>query len=150
MRWYRGYLENFAKYSYMLLNPKYGNFGMFFFPSTIIWIAVVVMLFMVQAGTFVSDSIRGFFFWSLINYNLQLPYFGFDIFGIDSLFMALTIATIVGLTMSFIGIMNGGHDNVKGRKFFYMIYILVYPILFAFFWFCAIMLHILKAKGKWR
>ena len=150
MRWYRGYLENFSKYSKMFLNPKFGNFGMFFFPSTIIWIAVVIMLFVVQVGSMVSDSIKSFIFWSLINYNIQLPNFGFDIFGIDSLFMALTIATVVGLTLSVIGIMTGGHDNVKGRKFFYVIYILAYPILFALFWFCAFMLHVFKAKGKWR
>jgi cellulose synthase/poly-beta-1,6-N-acetylglucosamine synthase-like glycosyltransferase len=150
MRWYRGYLENFAKYFYMFLNPKYGNFGMFFLPSTIIWIAVVVMLFIVQASSFVSDSIKGLFYWSLINFNLQMPTFGFDIFGIDSLFMALTIATVVGLTLSVIGIRTGGHDNVKGRKFFYVAYIMVYPILFAFFWFCAVMLHIFRVRGKWQ
>jgi poly-beta-1,6-N-acetyl-D-glucosamine synthase len=150
MRWYRGYLENFAKYFNLFLNPDYGNFGMFFLPSTIIWIAIVVVLFAVQMGSFAYDSARGLFYWSLINYELNFPSFGFNIFSIDSIFLSLTIATFIGLLLSWIGIKTGGSDNVKGRKFFYVIYIFVYPLLFAFFWFCAVMMHIFKVRGKWR
>jgi cellulose synthase/poly-beta-1,6-N-acetylglucosamine synthase-like glycosyltransferase len=150
MRWYRGYLENFAKYFQMFLNPVYGNFGMFFLPSTIIWIAIVVMLFAAQVGSLVFDSVRSLVYWSLINYEIILPSLNFSLYRIDSVFLSLTAASIVGLTLSVIGIRTGGNDGVKGRKFFYILYILTYPILFAFFWFCAVMMHMLRVRGRWR
>jgi cellulose synthase/poly-beta-1,6-N-acetylglucosamine synthase-like glycosyltransferase len=149
MRWYRGYLENFGKYFNLFLNPDYGNFGMFFLPATIIWIAIVVLLFIVQSASMIFDSARGLFLWSLVNYEIVLPNLYFDIFKIDSVFLALVIATFVGLLLSWIGVKSGGSDNVRGRKFFYLIYILTYPLLFAFFWFCAVMMHFLGVKRKW-
>jgi cellulose synthase/poly-beta-1,6-N-acetylglucosamine synthase-like glycosyltransferase len=149
MRWYRGYLENFRDYFKIFLNPKYGNFGMFFLPATIVWIFFVITLFFIQAITFVYESANSLFFWSLINYEIILPEFNFNIFKIDSVFLALTISLVVGLIMSWIGIKSGGVEKVKGRKFFYLIYMIVYPILFAFFWSCAVVLHLLGVKRKW-
>lgn len=149
MRWYRGYLENFAKYFDIFLNPKYGNFGMFFLPATITWIAIMIIMFALTAGNFIYDTARSLFFWSLVNYEIMIPQLNFSIFTIDSLFIALSIATIVGLFSSYIAIKEGGSDNVRNRKFFYVIYLAIYPIMFTFLWFCALILHIMKVRKKW-
>ncbi len=149
MRWYRGYLENFGKYFNTFLNPKYGNFGVFFLPATIVWIFFVIAMFLIQATNIFYESARSLFFWGLINYEIILPEFNFSIFTIDSVILALTISMFVGLIMSWIGIKSGGVEKVKGRKFFYLIYIFIYPILFAFFWSCALFLHLFKVKRKW-
>jgi len=149
MRWYRGYLENFKKYSYVFLNPEYGNFGVFFLPATIVWISAIIILLLIQSATFIQDSYRSLVMWSMINYNFILPDFSLSIFSIDSIFLALTISLFIGLLLSWIGIKTGGVEKLKGRKFFYLIYMIIYPYLFSFFWFCAVVLHILGVKRKW-
>jgi len=51
VRWYRGKFMNTLKYSKMLFNPKYGDFGVFTFPFSVImeW-CVVLFLFIFVAG----------------------------------------------------------------------------------------------------
>ena len=149
MRWYRGYIENFKKYFHVFLNPKYGNFGVFFMPMTIVWIFIIVTMLLIQIGTFAYDSVNGLILWSLINYAIVFPDISISLFKIDSLTLALYISLITGLFLSWIGIKTGGIDKIKGRKIFYIIYFLVYPILFAFFWLCAIILDLLKVKKRW-
>jgi len=149
MRWYRGYLENFKKYSYVFFNPKYGNFGVFFMPVTIIWIFIIITLLLVQVGSFIADSVKSLVFWSLINYGFTMPDFYINLFRIDSVFLALTISLLVGLLLSWIGIKTGGVERIKGRKFFYVIYMIAYSPLFSFFWLCAVVLHVLGVKRKW-
>jgi cellulose synthase/poly-beta-1,6-N-acetylglucosamine synthase-like glycosyltransferase len=149
MRWYRGYLENFSKYIGMFLNTKYGNFGLFFLPTTILWIAILIVIFSLTVGNFVFESAKDVFYWSLVNYELRIPDLSFSIYSIDSFFMAMTIATAIGLLVGWIGIKNAGKEDVKNRKLFYAIYIIAYPIIFSFFWTCALVLHIFKVKRKW-
>jgi cellulose synthase/poly-beta-1,6-N-acetylglucosamine synthase-like glycosyltransferase len=149
MRWYRGYLENFKKYFYVFLNPEYGNFGVFFLPATIVWICFVTALFLIQSANFIYDSYNSLVMWSLINYGFVMPNFYFNIFKIDSIFLALTISFFIGLLLSWIGIKTGGTEKIKGRKFSYLIYMIIYPFLFSLFWFCAIVLHMLRVKRKW-
>jgi len=149
MRWYRGYLENFKKYSYVFFNPKYGNFGMFFMPITIIWIFIIITLLLIQVGSLVTESAKSFIYWSLINYGFTMPDFSFNLFKIDSVFLALTMCLFVGLSLSFIGIKTGGVEKVKNRKLFYLVYMIAYSPLFSFFWLCAVALHILGVKRKW-
>jgi poly-beta-1,6-N-acetyl-D-glucosamine synthase len=149
MRWYRGYLENFSKYFRMFLNPKYGNFGIFFLPTTILWIAILIMIFTLNVGNFIFESARNVFFWSLVNFEFAMPKFVISIYTIDSFFMAMTIATVIGLFVGWLGIKHGGKENLKNRKFFYIFYIVAYPLMFSFFWSCALVLHLLKVKRKW-
>ena len=149
MRWYRGYLENFKKYFTLFLNPKYGNLGVFFMPMTILWIFIITSMLLVQIGTFIYDSINGLILWSLIDYAIVFPTISISLFNIDSLTLALCISLITGLFLSWIGIRTGGINKIKGRKIFYIIYFLVYPLLFAFFWLCAIILDLFKVKKKW-
>lgn len=47
-RWYRGSLENMIKYRKMILNPEYGDFGMFALPQNLITAALsVIVLFLI-------------------------------------------------------------------------------------------------------
>ena len=85
----------------------------------------------------------------MINYGFTLPDFSFNLFKIDSVFLALTMCLFVGLSLSFIGIKTGGVEKVKNRKLFYLVYMVAYSPLFSFFWLCAVVLHILGVKRKW-
>ena len=149
MRWYRGYLENFKKYFYVFLNPKYGNFGVFFMPITLFWIFIIITLLLIQVGNIIYESSRSLIFWSLINYGFIMPDFSFNLFKIDSVFLALTMCLFVGLVLTWIGIKTGGKEEVKERKFYYVLYMIVYSPLFSFFWLSAVVLHLLGVKRKW-
>jgi uncharacterized MAPEG superfamily protein len=78
-----------------------------------------------------------------------MPDFYINLFRIDSVFLALTISLLVGLLLSWIGIKTGGVEKIKGRKFFYVMYMIAYSPLFSFFWLCAVVLHVLGVKRKW-
>jgi len=159
MRWYRGYLENFKKYFYLFLNPKYGNLGMFFMPMTIVWIGGITIMILIQIWNYIYQASNSLMMWNLINNALTWPKISFDIFvfNIDSLVMSVTTTTIVvglislaiGLILSWIGIKSAGIEKIKRRRIFYAIYFIIYPILFSFFWLCAIIMDILRVRKKW-
>lgn len=52
VRWYRGKFFNTVKYSKMLFNPKYGEFGMFTFPFSVIveWCVVLFVFIFIAAN----------------------------------------------------------------------------------------------------
>jgi len=159
MRWYRGYIENFKKYFNMFLNPKYGNFGVFFMPATIIWIGGIIILFLIQIWNYAYQAVNSLILWSLINNAISWPKISLDmlVFNMDSLIMSVTSTTIVvgiislatGLILSWIGIKSAGLEKIKHKKLLYVIYFIVYPLLFSFFWFCAIMLDLFRVRKKW-
>ena len=159
MRWYRGYLENFKKYFYLFLNPKYGNLGMFFMPMTVIWIGGITIMLLMQIWNLIYQTANGLVMWNLINNAFTWPKLSFDIFifNIDSLIMSVTTTTLVvgiislatGLIISWVGIRSSGVERIKRRKVFYAFYFLIYPILFSFFWLCAIIMNIFRVRKRW-
>jgi len=56
-RWYRGKFVNTRKYSELIFNPAYGEFGMFSFPFSLVADALAIMLIVVT----VSANIEGIF-----------------------------------------------------------------------------------------
>src|SRR3972149_3481688 len=61
MRWYRGYLFNFRKYSFMIFNRKYGNFGVFYIPMTLLWTSFIIGLFLISVYSFIFTPISYLF-----------------------------------------------------------------------------------------
>ncbi len=77
LRWFRGGIMNMLKYIDMLLNPKYGNFGLFVLPTTL------------GAGFFAAL----FMLWSIFNYGRALmnyvsPWIGKPDVAADALMLA--------------------------------------------------------------
>ncbi len=101
-RWSQGFLENSRDYSYMYLNPKYGNFGMLVLPFGL-------------AAFFLGLYTTGYALYTVINLvatqvldrwatrvplisNFQMPHF--DLFFINTSMMTFTIIAVMGATIT--------------------------------------------------
>jgi fatty acid desaturase len=128
-------------------------------PATIIWIGGITILFLIQIWNYAYQAVNSLILWSFINNAISWPKISLDmlVFNMDSLIMSVTSTTIVvgiislatGLILSWIGIKSAGLEKIKYKKLLYVIYFIVYPLLFSFFWFCAIMLDLFRVRKKW-
>ena len=151
MRWYRGYIENYKDYRFMIFNPKYGNFGLFFAPMTIAWIGLIVTVLLLQTGLIFYDIAKSFLYWGLVNYQVVLPtklYF-LDFFAYDSLKLALSIHLVLGLFLTILMVRKLSNVKFSNKKGLITVYLFLYPYLFAFFWFMAILYTIFRVNKKW-
>ncbi|MFH1473271.1 MAG: glycosyltransferase [Candidatus Aenigmatarchaeota archaeon] len=148
MRWYRGYIENIKEYLF-LINPKYGDLGVFFIPVSIMSISLVVILFLLVVGTTIYDSLYSIFSWSLINNQIIIPSLSIDIFQISFLSLLNFLALATSITLIFMGIRLSKVKFIK-RKFLYIgLYFLIYPFLLPFLWLSVFILELRKADKKW-
>jgi len=150
LRWYRGYIQNAAKYSHMIINPKYGNLGFFILPINFIWMFILSFLLFSLIFRFFLDSFTNFINWSYINFALMPLEIKINLFLIDF----YTYFGILFLIFSFIyvwlSVIYAGEKLDIKRKFkFYVNYILIYPYLISIFWVMSIIYEILRVERKW-
>ena len=150
IRWYRGYLQNIKKYSYMIGNTEYGNLGFFIIPINFIWIFILFVLFFLPLYTLTSNFLSMINVFSLVGIppvNISL---GFDIFYVDFysfffvVFLSLAVATILISLKS-----SKEKIEFKKRYIFYIGYMFIYPLLFSIFWISTIFYEILGVERKW-
>ena len=144
MRWYMGYMTNFRKYSFMMFNKKYGNFGIFYMPMTVVWIGLLISLFLFILYNLMFLPL--FYFYRI---GFMLPQISFSVFSLDSFNLAASISMTFGLVLILLGIRTSNVGNIAGRNKFYLSYIVFYPYLFAFFWLSAVILSFLGVEKKW-
>ena len=100
VRWYRGKFFNTRKYKEILFNPRYGEFGMFSFPFSVIVEALAILLLIVTIAANIENVFNYFgFFTSFLSISN-------DFFGV--------LPTIGGI-----------HSSV----YFYFITVLMYSVL---------------------
>ncbi|MEM4390385.1 MAG: glycosyltransferase [Candidatus Diapherotrites archaeon] len=62
LRWYRGKFFNSAKYSQMIFNPKFGDFGVFVFPFSIMVELLAILIFVVIFASNIDNLFNYFSF----------------------------------------------------------------------------------------
>jgi len=62
IRWYRGKFVNTCKYKEILFNPKYGEFGMFSFPFTLLTEGLAILLLIVTIAANIENILNYFGF----------------------------------------------------------------------------------------
>jgi cellulose synthase/poly-beta-1,6-N-acetylglucosamine synthase-like glycosyltransferase len=77
VRWSFGTLENIRKYKHML-NPRYGDLGVFFLPSTLFSIGLISFIFLYFLVRFILDIIHNIYLNSLIQFDI-LPLLKLDL-----------------------------------------------------------------------
>lgn len=100
LRWYRGKFVNTRKYSDLLFNPDYGEFGMFSFPFSMIVEAIAILLLIVTVAA---------------NIENVLNYFGFFV-------------SWVGVSSNFFGLLPT-LSGINSSVYFYVITVLMYSVL---------------------
>ena len=150
IRWYRGYIQNVKKYSHMILNPKFGDIGMFLLPINFFWMFALVFLLFAPLYTLINSSISYIVYWGYINYHLMPLEIEMSVLSIDFysffgvLFLLFTMLIIWASIYS-----SREKIELKKRLVFYIAFMLLYPILISLFWTFSIFFEILGVKRKW-
>ncbi len=95
-RWYRGKFVNTRKYAEMLFNPKYGEFGLFTFPFSLIIEALAILLLVVTVAANIENVLNYFgFFYSWLGVSGE--FFGLlpSVWGIHSSFYFYFITVLM-------------------------------------------------------
>ncbi|MFH1391775.1 MAG: glycosyltransferase [Candidatus Diapherotrites archaeon] len=87
VRWYRGKFFNTVKYSEMLFNPKFGEFGMFTFPFSVIleWV-IVLFVFIFIAGNLENIGMYFGFIYSFLSVSTDVVALVPRLFALNSSF----------------------------------------------------------------
>lgn len=148
-RWTQGFLQNSKDYRYMLLNPKFGNFGLFSLPFSLILLfgTIYMTLSLVYKTLYgLIDSL------SRIASTGIMPKFSmpaFDWFYFDTSMLSFLIIATLGLTTVFI-VMG---KNISGERFgvpTIASYIFLYGFLAPLWLFRALWGAALARQSSWR
>ena len=137
----------------MLLNPKYGNLGVFFLPMNLIAVFSIIILLVTIVWNYtenIVDSIRNLF---LVNFDLS---FVFSNINLENIVMQLmTTPMLLGLFGLFFGTyilyraFNISEDDPSESKMGFILYLLFFPFVLMLFWLLAIIYEILNIKKMW-
>lgn len=151
LRWYRGALQNTYRYKHMLFNRAYGNLGVFFLPTSLISILVIIALFGFLAygyGVLAAQTLGQY---GLIGWDLSQAF----AFQWPERFELLLPSTAV--LFSAIGFAMGGAilaqsyrtSGQRGNRLGAVLYLAVFPVLMMAFWAAALAAEAVRAPKKW-
>jgi len=150
MRWYVGFIDNVINYKF-LFSRKYGNLGIFILPSSFIFVGFSIM----SLFYFVYRMIREVFEWNInlgvTNFEF-LPAFRvmmkeFSYFSIHSFLIFTIVMMIFGVTAVYFG--KKYSKETKSIGFFYVVFVLIYWMLFAFWWLIATIYKLFSVNIRW-
>lgn len=158
MRWNRGTLVNFWLHRDMFLDTRYGMFGMFVLPVSLLMIATAVMLFFQRffdISIFFIDN-HPWIYW-LMTKGMDAGALGLKGSAFSGGFFGITLTTL--LTLVLLGqylIINGlGLRESRERlNTGYMLAMIGTPVIYVpvlvFFWISAITLQACRFGMRWR
>jgi cellulose synthase/poly-beta-1,6-N-acetylglucosamine synthase-like glycosyltransferase len=153
VRWNRGTLRNFIKYRKLIGNPKYGDFGLFIFPSAIVFLIIALDMFLISAIHLALTVVKKIEYGTLlhlprINLHSSLH---FNNFFIQPTAMQLISLMIFSLSLvSFYFIYKYSSKDLKGMALFYIPYVLIYYPLFVIgFWAITMFYELTRKKLSW-
>lgn len=159
-RWYRGSLENMIKYRKMILNPEYGDFGMFALPQNLITAGLSVLtLFLI---TYLSLQPVFSFLREFTQIGFQVFSFSIPTFGelLNSLYWSILstrymTTILLGSLFSlsfFLAYLASKHTGEKLTKYGLtatFIYLAWYVIFIGFMWMAVTVDMIRNPEGAW-
>ena len=149
VRWYRGFIINMRRYRHMLLNPRYGDMGLFTLPTNIVLVAFLFIFIsaMLYSGLQLVTtqlhvtSILGYI---PLQFNLLNPIL------YTSLFTALwVLATCILIVLTYEGYKLGSEKFKLSLVPVFFATIFVYIFFIAFTWLESIRKELTGAELKW-
>lgn len=132
LRWSYGYINNTYDYKNVILNKKYGNFGMFTLPMTIIAYPAILQIFVLfwyNAINFLNDT---YVQYQALGAQSLMPSFSLDFFFFDTTVSAFL--TLLLFTSIFLGIYLGKRIshvpglNLRSIFWFVVVYSMMVPL----------------------
>jgi len=157
IRWCYGTYYNVRKYKH-LLNTKYGDFGVLFFPMIIVSIILSLSLAGLIVLNLFERAYNFFEVWSLIDYN-----FSFNFSLMPFIQHIFTFNFVLGFSIIFLGVVvlllarhytreNKEMDKANKSNFSvfdYAVYTFFYSVFLIGFWAISLAYFVLGRKPKW-
>ena len=149
IRWYYGTLYNLKKYR-SLLNPSYGNLGIFFMPIAMLFPIIFVFLFFFISYNLITEVYSRIHFLSLINFRPTLNFekILFLYFITDPITLLFILLFAITLFLFYFA-KKYTNDKNKITIFNYLSYVILYPFLTFYFWTVSFFRFLLQIKPKW-
>lgn len=156
VRWYRGYMDNVQKYSHMILNPDYGNLGMFLIPVNFIWILIAIFFLFAPLYQNLKNALRTIKNLQLTGLNLPdlANFFSLDPFEYGMLSISVyqvfyLIFFLLGVLTILVALKSADEKiELKKKKTAYFSYFFIYPIIFPLWWLVAVVLKLISLKEE--
>jgi cellulose synthase/poly-beta-1,6-N-acetylglucosamine synthase-like glycosyltransferase len=152
IRWYAGFYDNMRIYKGMVINPKYGSLGMFILPTSVAWIAIVLISLAKVISDFIVSASYPIRTISLVGFDLDL--------FIKSIYKSIyfeptyityfaIIFTIMAVAVVYLGL-KVAKEKVDFRKKYphYSLYFITYSFLIGLFWIFALSYILVRGKRK--
>ena len=153
-RWWRGSLLNFLKYKGLLLNPKYGHFGVFQLPFIMIgYLTVFLVIFfffyftiLPWFGRFHNLYLIGFDFRTILSsFKVSFDVLRYDL-GRAFILLALLL---FGFATFFFAHKSARESVFRNGVLYLLFYFLFYYVLLAFIYLIAVIQLLLGRGNKW-
>jgi len=149
LRWYKGFIDNVVNYK-RIFHPKYGNLGMFVLPSAFISIVLAILL----SGYMLFSLVQSFW-----NKFAVMRHTGFDIsqylkLNLDPFYINLNDALLLGLltlllSLFVLKLVNRHSKENQPIVFSYILFVLTYIFMYAFWWITAGYYRLSGKKIRW-
>lgn len=125
LRWSYGYINNTVDYRKAILNKKYGNFGMFTLPMTIVAYPAILQIFVLFWYNAINFFSARYIEYQAVGFGAFMPSFSLDFFFIDTTVSAfLTILLFGSIFLAiYLGKEISGIKKVSFRSIFWFIVI---------------------------
>jgi cellulose synthase/poly-beta-1,6-N-acetylglucosamine synthase-like glycosyltransferase len=149
IRWYRGFMDNVLKYK-SLFSKDYGNLGLFVLPMSFISVALAIVFITYSAYVFISANIQRLINLYVIGFDISnLIDLNFDLFFLNQsgiIFLGI-ISMLIGIVM----IVLSRKISAERSKLIwdYILFVIFYMPLFAFWWVAAIYHKLTKGEVVW-
>ncbi len=150
LRWQYGGYENVIKYREFFFNRKYSDFGFFGFPVFVLsrFVTILFLLFIVyNIFSVITRNLRIIYWAGLDSYLSRLISIPTINLPLTPLSYILMLGFIINLVV-FILAMK--YSRIKGRFTSFLIYILFFWMIFAYFSLKALILFIIRHPPGWK
>ncbi len=148
-RWYLGFINNVINYKH-LFHHSYGNLGLFILPAS--FLSVILVMALIAYSAFKLAKSLYLLALDLIALNFDIrPFISFkpDLFFINLEPIIILTFISLGVGIATIYIAKKFSNEKSNIKASYVLYLLAYGVIFAFWWVAAGISKIAKSKVNW-
>lgn len=150
LRWGYGFIRNTFDYRFAMFNKKFGNFGFFTLPTSLISYITILSVFFITWYNMISFLYDKFLIFKLVGFHAIFKKVSFNLFYIDTKAIAfLSLLTFLFLVLNFI--LGKKFSSVKEINFVNLFYFfVVYSILVPLWVLKSIFNALIKTRPSWR
>ncbi|MBU2442360.1 MAG: glycosyltransferase [Nanoarchaeota archaeon] len=147
-RWYSGFLKNTIDYK-NIFSRKQGNLGLYTMPLALISIAILIVSFFYMLYKFGESLWNMYIYARAVEFDIFRFDLSFDLFmlNINTVLILGAVTLIIGVILIIIAAkLSKEHDKMV---FSYIMYVIAYGFLFAFWWLVVLINSSAKKEVKW-